>query len=128
VARADTAGADYTLPEGRRQPAPAVTRSTPVPGKPAAQAAPVAATVPVSAGARMAGEWKLQLGAFGNSGNADRLASRLSGNAALGDARVEQEPAGRLTKVMAVGYPSRAAAQDACSALKRGGQDCLVTR
>lgn len=128
VARADTAGADYTLPEGRGQPAPLATRTTPVPGKPAAQAAPVAATVPVSASARMAGEWKLQLGAFGNSGNADRLASRLSGNAALGGARVEQEPAGRLTKVMAVGYPSRAAAQDACSALKRGGQDCLVTR
>ena len=128
VARADSAGADYTLPEGRGQPVPAATRATPVPGKPAPQAAPVTATIPASASARMSGEWKLQLGAFGNSGNADRLASRLTGNAALGGARVEQEPAGRLTKVMAVGYPSRNAAEAACSALKRGGQDCLVTR
>jgi hypothetical protein len=29
---------------------------------------------------------------------------------------------------MAVGYLSRTAAEAACSALKRGGQDCLVTR
>ena len=140
VARADNAGADYTLPPSQTtrqaQPAPATTRTTPVPGRPAASAAPARATVaasaasaaPVSASARMTGDWKLQLGAFGERGNADRLASRLTGNAALAGARVEQEPAGRLTKVMAVGYPSRGAAQDACAALKRGGQDCLVTR
>ena len=140
VARADNAGADYTLPASRTAP-------TPVPGKPASQiesaraaveasasavAAPPSArattSAPASVGARMSGDWKLQLGAFGDSGNAQRLASRLATNAALGGARIEQEAAGRLIKVMAVGYASRTAAEDACSALKRSGQDCLVTR
>ena len=38
------------------------------------------------------------------------------------------EPAGRVTKLLAGGYDSRDAAQSACNALKRSGQDCLVTR
>ena len=131
VADADSAGADYTLPSNGARPAP-------VPGKPASQVASANAAVaasaaaataaPASTSARMTGDWKLQLGAFGDSGNADRLVSRLANNSALGGARVEREAAGRLTKVMAVGYPSRDAAESACSALKRGGQDCLVTR
>ena len=131
VANADSAGADYTLPSNGARPAP-------VPSKPASQIASANAAVaasaaaataaPASTRARMTGDWKLQLGAFGDSGNAVRLASRLANNSALGGARVERETAGRLTKVMAVGYSSRNAAEAACSALKRGGQDCLVTR
>ena len=146
VARVEDAGADYTLPSNRMPTTasptatPIAMDAAPVPGKPAspvasanaAVAASAAAALPstasANANARMTGDWKLQLGAFGDRGNADRLAGRLANDAALGGARVEQETAGRLTKVMAVGYPSRAAAEEACSALKRGGQDCLVTR
>lgn len=130
---ASQAGADYTLPQqAAPTPVPATTRTT-VAQAPVQAPAPalVAATTPpasASTGAAMTGPWKLQLGAFGQAGNADRLVERLSGRPALAGARLVKEPAGRLTKVMAAGYASRAAAQQACNALKSGGQDCLVTQ
>ena len=37
-------------------------------------------------------------------------------------------PTGKLTKLQAGGYPSRAAAEAACRSLKDAGQECLVTR
>jgi uncharacterized protein len=128
------AGADYTLPQTEPTTAPVMVASEVVQARapsptPAPTPAPVAAApVAVSASAAMTGPWKLQLGAFGQPGNADRLIERLNGRAALGGARLIKEPAGRLTKVLAAGYASRAAAQQACTALKSGGQDCLVTQ
>ncbi|MBU2342524.1 MAG: SPOR domain-containing protein [Alphaproteobacteria bacterium] len=128
------AGADYTLPQTEPTTAPVMVASEVVQARapsptPAPAPAPVAAApVAVSASAAMTGPWKLQLGAFGQPGNADRLIERLSGRPALGGARLVKEAAGRLTKVMAAGYASRAAAQQACTALKSGGQDCLVTQ
>ena len=76
----------------------------------------------------MDGPWKVQLGAFGVAGNADRLWAKLSGRAELAGARKVTQPAGRLTKLLAGGYPTEAAAQASCTALKRLGNDCLVTR
>tara|TARA_Y100000815_G_scaffold257199_1_gene265557 strand:+ start:63 stop:308 length:246 start_codon:yes stop_codon:yes gene_type:complete len=74
------------------------------------------------------GPWKIQLGAFAVNGNAERLWARLSGRSELAGATRVLEPAGRVTKLLAGGYASRDAAQSACNALKRSGQDCLVTR
>ena len=107
-----TAGADFTLPA--EQPAASATAREPA----------VEATAP----ARMTGQWKVQLGAFGVAGNADRLWDRLSTRAALSRATKLKEPAGRLTKLLAGGFASQADAQRACAALKAGGQDCLVTK
>ena len=84
-------------------------------------------TAPVRAGAG-SGPWKIQLGAFAVNGNAERLWARLSGRSELAGATRVLEPAGRVTKLLAGGYDSRDAAQSACNALKRSGQDCLVTR
>ncbi|GAB5348179.1 SPOR domain-containing protein [Alteriqipengyuania sp. 357] len=75
-----------------------------------------------------AGPWKVQLGAFAVDGNAERLWVRLSGRSELAGATRVLEPAGRVTKLLAGGYASRADAQNACNSLKRSGQDCLVTR
>ncbi|WP_454598559.1 SPOR domain-containing protein [Qipengyuania sp. SM2507] len=122
---ANRAGADYTLPQSQPAASPAATRTT------VAQAPVVsnpAATAPASVSTAMTGPWKLQLGAFGQPGNADRLLERMRSRSALSGARLVKEPAGRLTKVMAAGFASRAAAQQACNALKSGGQDCLVTQ
>ena len=110
---------------------PVVARAAP---RPAPEPAPRAAPHPQpreSAGTQaraMGGPWKVQLGAFAVDGNAQRLWSRLSGRAELAGATRVLEPAGRVTKLLAGGFASRAAAQNACDALKRSGQDCLVTR
>ena len=117
-APATAAGADFT----RRAPPPAPA-ATPVP-RPAPQA-----VVPAPAPAVAAtGPWKVQLGAFGVPGNADRLWSRLASRPELAGREKVERKAGNLTVLMAGGYASRDAAASACAALKRSGQDCLVTR
>ena len=99
---------------------------------PRASQAPAPAPAPVAARpasrAAMNGPWKVQLGAFGVAGNADKLWSRLSGRAELAGAQKVTIPSGRLTRLLAGGFASRGDAQQACNALKRGGQDCLVTK
>jgi cell division septation protein DedD len=74
------------------------------------------------------GEWRVQLGAFGVQGNAERLWAKLSGNPALRGTSKALVPAGRVTKLQAVGFETRADAQAACTALKQQGQACLVTK
>lgn len=74
------------------------------------------------------GPWRVQLGAFGVAGNADRLWNRLSSSAALAGKRKFLVPAGNITRLQAGGFASRAEAQRACNALKSSGQACLVTR
>ena len=103
------------MPVATRAPAPVtVTTAEPVAAAPAMTTA--------------AGPWKIQLGAFGQPGNADRQLERMRSRSVLSGTRLVKEPEGRLTKVMAVGFASRAAAQQVCNSLKSGGQDCLVTR
>ena len=135
---AGSAGADYTLPSA--QPtvvaaqkaedlsraavtvaaAPEATRVT----TPAPQAAPTpAATVE-----RLSGPWKVQLGAFGVPGNAEKLWSQLAGRSEIAGRERVLLKSGRLTRLLAGGYASREDASAACASLKRSGQACLVTR
>lgn len=118
------AGADYARPVAR-QPEPAPVPPVPVPTAPFAKPRPVPAAV---ANTGQGGPWRLQLGAFSVPGNADRLWSQLSGKPELAGKTRIVEPAGKLTKLLAGGYASKAMADEACAALKRGGQGCLVTR
>ena len=112
------AGADFVRPA---QPA----RTTPsAPTRVASAPAPTRRTATVSA----SGPWKVQLGAFSVRSNADRLWSRISGKAVLSGKNKLMVPAGRVVKLQAGGFASRSSAQSACNSLKRGGQDCLVTR
>lgn len=74
------------------------------------------------------GPWRVQLGAFSVKSNADRLWSRLSANTALAGKSKFLVPAGSVTRLQVGGFASRASAQDACDALKRGRRDCLVTK
>jgi hypothetical protein len=55
------------------------------------------------------------------------LWDRVADRAELAGARRITVPVGRVTKLQAGGFPSRSAAQAACTALKRAGYDCLVT-
>lgn len=70
----------------------------------------------------------MQLGAFGVAGNAERLWKQLASNPALAGKQWLLVPEGRLTKLQAGGFATRAAAESACAALKRAGQNCIVTR
>ncbi len=98
--------------------APQPAAATPPAPKPAASAAP--------APARRSGNWRVQLGAFGVAGNADRLWSQLAGHAALVGTRKILLPSGNLTRLLATGFASEAEAARACASLKREGKACVV--
>ena len=116
-----TAGADYARPAG---PAPVVAAAPLL--RPAAAprpALPVAATsrpAPAAAASPRTGPWRVQLGAFGVAANADALWNRVKGMSALAGHPKLLVPAGRLTKLQAGGFASRASAQAACTALGAG--------
>ncbi len=101
------------------------TRPAQVRAAQAIQPAPAVSAQSVSS-ARLSGNWRVQLGAFGVRGNADRLWSQLSLNPALNGARKALVPSGNITRLQAVGFSSRTDAQRACDALKRQGQACVV--
>lgn len=106
----------------RPAPTPAIiTNPAPAPVR-VAQPAP---TAPPAASSRT-GNWRVQLGAFGVRGNAERLWSKLQSNPALSGTSKSLVPGGNVTRLQAVGFYSRAEAQRACDSLKRQGQGCLV--
>lgn len=117
-----TAGADFT----RSAPPPAAVK-TPAPAKPAPVKTATAASPAPPAAKSATGSWRVQLGAFGVSGNAEKLWAKLSGRPELAGRQRLLVPAGKLTKLYAGGYASRAAAASACAALKAAGQECVVS-
>ena len=139
------AGADYARPAPAAKPpvrevqvaanAPAAPApkpaATPAP-KPAAAPAPApkpaAAPAPQPTASSASGPWKVQLGAFGVSGNAEKLWARLSGRPELAGKKRLLVASGGLTKLLAGGFVSQADAAAACSRLKQAGQSCLVTK
>jgi cell division septation protein DedD len=95
----------------------------------AAAPAPQPAAVPASRPATVAprqGSWRVQLGAFGVPGNADKLWNQLSSKPALAGTRKTLVPSGKLTRLLATGFASEAEASRACASLKRDGQACVV--
>ncbi|MFN3989747.1 MAG: SPOR domain-containing protein [Erythrobacter sp.] len=95
---------------------------------PAPASAPVRVAAQVSAvpATGASGNWRVQLGAFGTAANADKLWNQLAGNPALNGTRKALVPAGNVTRLHAVGFASKAAAEQACVRLKQQGQACLV--
>ncbi|MBP2276710.1 MULTISPECIES: SPOR domain-containing protein [Sphingomonas] len=78
------------------------------------RAAAVAETAPAPAAGH--GGWHVQLGAFGDPGNARKLWGQVSGRFA--GASVSYVKSGALTRVLVGPYPSRAAAAAACGAVR----------
>ncbi len=103
--------------------APQPIQTTPVPASTSRPSAAASRAIPASDG-----PWRVQLGAFGVAGNADRLWNRLSTNAALAGKRKFLVPGGSVTRLQAGGFADRASAQRACNTLKGSGQACLVVR
>ncbi|MEM6476874.1 MAG: SPOR domain-containing protein [Pseudomonadota bacterium] len=112
----------------RAAPAPAYT---PVPKPVQTAPRPVQASAAPARIARpvvKSGQWKVQLGAFGVRANADRLWNKLSGKSALAGTTKVLVPAGKVTRLQAKGFNSRAEAQKACNTLKSQGQGCIVAK
>jgi cell division septation protein DedD len=108
-------------------PAPKPITPPPAPARPVTVAAAVPAPTPAPAPApRVAGKWRVQLGAFGVAGNAERLWSQIGNHAALSGTRKTLLPSGGLTRLLATGFASEAEASRACAALKRDGHACVV--
>jgi cell division septation protein DedD len=117
----------------RPQGLPSASRSVtsapaPVPAPVAVAAAPKPAVTPVPAALqpRRAGNWRVQLGAFGVAANADKLWGQVGSHAALAGTRKALVPSGNLTRLMATGFTSEAEASRACASLKREGRACVV--
>ncbi len=123
------AGADFARPLG--QPAQ-VAVAAPPPAKPPVTPAPRPAepkpAPPKPAVTAASGPWKLQLGAFGVNGNAEKLWAQISGRPELAGKTRVLEPAGRLTKLLAGGFASKGEAAAACAKLQAAGQACIVTQ
>lgn len=109
-------------------PKPRLPKPTPVAVVPAPAAKTPAPAPRAAQSATRNGEWKVQLGAFGVRSNADRLWRQLSGKSALSGTSKVLVPAGKITRLQAKGFNSRAEAQAACDALKAQGQACMVAK
>ncbi|MES2146546.1 MAG: SPOR domain-containing protein [Pseudomonadota bacterium] len=96
------------------QPVPP-SKSAPAKPAPAKPAPAKPAAVPAT------GNWRIQLGAFGQRGSAQALFSRLSGS--LGGRQAFYVPAGAVIRLQVGPYASRAEAGAACARLK--GQACF---
>ncbi|SLJ86535.1 SPOR domain-containing protein [Novosphingobium mathurense] len=124
-----TAGADYTRKSvpapGTPSPATAKAKilANPAPKKPVEAARPTPTGVP-----NTSGPWRVQLGAFGVAGNAERLWAKVSKRPELVGHGKILAPEGRLTKLQAGGFASKNEADAACSRLSAGGFTCLPVR
>jgi tetratricopeptide (TPR) repeat protein len=105
-----------------RRPAPrvaAVTAAPVPPSRPAAQPAARTAAAP-------AGQWRIQLGAFGTAANARRHWDSVRAKAgALAGLQPAFVAAGAVTRLQAGPVASRAAADRLCAAAKGAGSACL---
>ena len=125
------AGASFARPVAPQLAS--ASASPPVPASPAPVADPprtAAATESAAAApppASTGGRWRVQLGAFAVAGNAERLWGSLAERSELAGKERLMVRSGRVTKLQAGGYASRAAADAACRSLKQSGHDCLVT-
>jgi uncharacterized protein len=120
--------------EGNSRPAVA-TKSAPPP-KPAkvavatpAKPTPAPAAAPLPAATNTVGKWRIQLGAFSNAANANRLwsglAPKVSGLSALNR---QLSTSGSVTRLQAGPLANRAAAEAMCTKVKAAasGQACIV--
>lgn len=99
-----------------RKPTPSLAKTASPPAMPAQRrVAPSSPPLPAS------GNWRIQLGAFGQRATAEALFARLRGK--IGARQAFYVPAGTVIRLQVGPYESRAAAASACASL--GGQACF---
>ncbi len=102
----------------------AVSTPRPAPARTVAPAPRPAAPAPAPAAA--GGRWRVQLGAFGSAGGAQRAWAGLKGKVgAFGSLQPNYVAAGAVTRLQAGPLASRAAADRVCAAAKAAGAACF---
>jgi uncharacterized protein len=107
---------------------PPVTRPAPVRTPPVrvAPVRPAPAPAPVR-DATAGGNWRIQLGAFGNEANAQKLWNSLEAKiGALSSLQPYLKSAGSVTRLQAGPFASRSAADAMCAKVKATGQACIA--
>ena len=124
-----SAGADYTRPTTAPMPFPAPIRiAAPAPVRIAAPAPVPAPGATVQPAPAASGAWRVQLGAFGVSANADAAWNRVRSRPELtGHPRINTR-AGSVIRLQAGGFASEAAAKAACAKLSAAGNSCIAVR
>lgn len=117
------------------QPASAVASAAPAAqpaekpvARPAPRTAPPGATRPAAPAKAVYGAWRVQLGAFGDKANADRLWSRLRNHRALAARKRFDVAAGPILRLQVGPFASEGEARQACSALAGAHDQCMVLR
>jgi cell division septation protein DedD len=114
------------LAKGAPPPSPGPAKSASAKPKPAAKApaktaaaasAPAKPAPAASAGQPASGNWRIQLGAFSQRGNAETLYRKLSGKDALSGRSPFYVSSGSVTRLQIGPFESKSAAQAACNAL-----------
>jgi cell division septation protein DedD len=91
--------------------------------RPTPASAPKATVQPLP---KPGGKWRIQLGAFSNEGNANRLWSSLRPRVGvLGNRQSYLVHAGSIVRLQAGPFASSNEAESACRAVKAKGNDCL---
>ena len=129
AADAATSAAQAAATPGTSYTAPPESASTPIKVAAAARPAPATATAapPATAPVTTAGPWRAQFGAFGVEANAKSLSTSLQKKYPIVAAReLELVKTGKLTRLMARGFASKAEAEDLCATVRKDGQACLV--
>lgn len=104
-----------------KAPTPAAEKQKPVTKaaetKPPENKPAVKVAVDAKATAAARGAWRVQLGAFSTKGAAEGLFVRLSGSPALAGRHAYYVPVGKITRLQAGPFESRASAASACARL-----------
>jgi len=103
-------------------PAKVKAAAKPAPKPPVVANVSGSGTAKASAAAR--GVWRVQLGAFSTRGAAEGLFRKLSGTAALAGRQPYYVPVGKITRLQAGPFESRASAASACA--KLAPQPCFA--
>lgn len=111
-------------PPTKTAPQPAASKASPAPAKPAPiKAAPVPARAPAPAAS---GNWRVQLGAFGDEARARALWSQLNRKVnGLSNYQPYLVKAGTVTRLQAGPIASSADAARLCNSIKAAGSDCM---
>ena len=104
-----------------RSAAPPLRSATPT--QASANKAPQRVAKAATAASSVTGGWRVQLGAFSQRASAEALFRRVSGSPALAGRRPAYIAAGAVTRLQVGPFASRAAASQACAALR--GQPCF---
>ncbi|GAB5481382.1 MAG: hypothetical protein Pars92KO_11390 [Parasphingorhabdus sp.] len=108
-------------------PPPVATPPAPAPVKapPVAKPAPAPAPAPVRTAAT--GNWRVQLGAFGDQNKAKALWNNLEKRvSALNNLQPYLVAAGSITRLQAGPFATKAQASKVCGSVKASGNDCIV--